>query len=92
MVLDATCRSYEDVNSSSQRVGLLVNGFSAVDCKYHVLSLMVFECLTLLCDLHGQFSRGGQDHRLRYTLTELFFLTESFDHGQAKAERFTRAS
>ena len=65
MVNDTAASTNENIDTTSQLVGLLVDVATSVDCEHIILAVVELECLQFFCDLKSKLSCGSQDHSLR---------------------------
>ncbi len=65
MVNDTTAGTHENIDTTSQLVGLLIDVATSIDCEHIVLAVVELECLQFFCDLKSKLSCRSQDHSLR---------------------------
>ena len=86
MINHTTAGTDENVNTSSELVGLLFNIRATVYCKNIILTVVVLEGVEFFRDLEGELSSWCQNHGHWFALAKSTFFPETCDHRQTEAE------
>lgn len=86
MIKDSSGGTYEDIDSSSELVCLVVKWDSSVNGKNIVFIFGMLKGIEFFCDLEGELSGGGEDDALDLSWPEEFVLSEIFYHGETETK------
>jgi hypothetical protein len=91
MVLHSSSGSHEQVDSSLELTGLVLDTHSAINRDNSELVTMMLHLSQLCCDLDRQLSSWSQDDRLDSTCSEQIILSQVFDGWQTKGKGLARS-
>ena len=86
MVNHTTASTDENINTSSELVGLLFNIRAAINCENIKFAFVVPEGVEFFRDLEGELSGWCQNHGHWLALAKGAFFPETCDHWQTEAE------
>jgi len=81
VIHDSATGSDEDVDTTSELVGLLIEASATIDSQNVVFTLVVPEGAEFFGNLESELSSRGQYHSLGFSLAKGTLLSETRDHG-----------
>ena len=91
MIEHTTSGTDEEIDTSGELTGLVLDGDTSVDSEDLVLVIVLLDAGELIGDLESELTGWGQDYGLDAAGAQELVLTEIFDYWQAESECFSGA-